>query len=232
MFFDLRDDLLDQYEYATDPVLQKDLHAWDHMHIGAMISYGRGFSNFGRQLMAHQNRVARDGANFLRYLGFSNRAAKNFRAAMMFHDIGKTHSSYNPSIWALDERPTAEQKILQKKHAALGAAMFESFAEKKPDLIRHPHFKIRHAVTLYHHERVDGEGPQEENVTSLPLFVQVACIADSYDGDRIRRPHQEQRRTPREALDRMLGLEDPRGKYAGAFNRTLMTKYARMKQAE
>lgn len=229
---DLHDKLLDSYDYASDPVLRKHLHAWDRVHIGAMMSYGRGFSTFGRQMMAHQNRTAHDGANFLRFMGYSARAARNFRAAMLFHDIGKTHTSYNPSIWTLDERPTKEEKRLQKMHARLGADMFESQARRAPELLDHPHFLVRHAVTLYHHERVDGEGPEGTIASSLPVFVQVSCIIDAYDGDRIKRPHQERRRTPQEALLRLSGIDDPKQKYVGAFSGRLIGRYLEFKESE
>jgi HD-GYP domain-containing protein (c-di-GMP phosphodiesterase class II) len=229
--FHLTDDLLDRYDYATDPLLRAGLHAWDRTYMGAMMSYGRGFSNFGRQMMAHQNRVAKDGARFLRHLGYSERAARNFRAAMLFHDIGKTHTSYHPGLWTLDERPTPEEKEAQKRHARLGGEMFESLAAKIPALRQHPHFLTRHAVTLYHHERIDGTGPEGESVTSLPVFVRVSCIVDAYDGDRIQRPHQKKRRTPREALRRLAG-EDGSTKYSGAFDDILLSDYIKFKKSE
>ncbi len=227
----LKDALLDDYDYYSDPILQKTLHAWDRMYIGAMMKYG-GFTHFGRQMMAHQNRVSRDGARFLKYLGFSDKAAKNFRAAMLFHDIGKTHSSYNPAIWSLPGRPAPEEKALQRRHARLGAEMCESFADRNPGFADHPHFKVRHAVTLYHHERLDRGGPEQKIVTALPLFVQASCIIDAYDGDMIYRSHQERQRTPKEALLRLMGIDDPQHKYVGAFSGSLINKYAQMKNEE
>jgi hypothetical protein len=56
--------------------------------------------------------------------------------------------------------------------------------------------------------------------------VQVSCIVDAYDGDRIWRPHQARQRTPEETLARMA---DPEGKYAGAFTAELVKAYAAMK---
>ena len=228
--YGISDDLLDQYDYADDPVLQERLHRWDRVWIQAMISYARGISKFGLQMMAHQNRVAKDGANLLRHMGYSERAAYNFRASMLFHDIGKTHSTYNPSIWLLMDRPTPEQKIEQKKHARLGAEMWDSFAKERADLMDHPHYAVRRAVTLYHHERIDGKGPEGLIASSLPIFVQISCIIDAYDGDRIWRPHQPKRRSPREALRRMAGVDDP--KYVGAFSGSLLGKYIDMKEKE
>jgi response regulator RpfG family c-di-GMP phosphodiesterase len=228
----LNDELLDRYDYRDDPVLKAALHAWDKMYIGAMMSYGHGITGFGLQMMAHQNRVAKDGANFLQHLGFSESAARNFRAAMLFHDIGKTHGTYNPSIWSLDDRPSPEEKEFKRRHARLGADMFRSLAEKNQKLLFHPHFQVRHAVTLYHHERADEGGPERLNVKKLPVFVQVSCIIDAYDGDRIQRPHQAKRRTKEEALLRLTGKDDPKKKYAGAFDKKLLKEYVAMKETE
>lgn len=222
-------DILDSYDYRTDPVLARLLHVWDRLHIKATLSYAP-FTKFGHQMMAHQNRVARDGANFLRWLGYSQKAAFNFRAAMLHHDIGKTHPSYDPAIWTLDDRPAPDQKALQKKHTRLGADMLEGFVSDRPDLKGHAHIRVRHAVTLCHHERVDGQGPERMNAAAFPDILKIACIVDAYDGDRIYRPHQERRRTPEEVLRRMIGEEDPSGKYFGAFDEPLLLKYVAFKQ--
>lgn len=228
----LSDTLLDQYDYSTDPVLVKYLHAWDRVYIGATMGYASGIGNFGMQMMAHQNRVAHEGARFLKYLGFSNRAAYNFRAAMLFHDIGKTHPTYNPMIWMIYDRPSAEEKTLQKRHARLGADMLATLVERKPELRNHPHIQVRHAVTLYHHERIDGNGPENFMADRLPTFAQIACIVDTYDGDMIIRPHQDHKRTPREVLRRMMCLDDPARKYAGAFSGKLLQKFIKMKEID
>ena len=228
----ISDTLLDQYDYATDPVLLKYLHAWDRVYIGALMGYGSGIGSFGKQMMAHQNRVSHDGARFLTYLGYSDRAAKNFRAAMLFHDMGKAHPTYNPMIWMLFDRPTPEEKALQKKHTKLGAGMLQSLIDRSPELRNHPHMQVRHALTLYHHERIDGTGPEQFMADRLPVFAQISCIVDSYDGDMIPRPHQTHQRTPRETLRRMLGLDDPRKKYVGAFNNKLLQQYVKMKEEQ
>ncbi len=227
----LSDYLLDKYDYATDPALLAHLHSWDRVYMGAMMSYASGIGGFGRQLMAHQNRTALDGARFLRYLGFSDQAARNFRAAMLFHDLGKTHPTYNPIIWMLYERPTPAEKEQQRRHAQLGAGMFQTLTERYPALARHPHTLVRHAVTAYHHERTDGTGPAHIHADALPVFVQVSCIVDAFDGDMIPRPHQERGRTAKEALRRLAALDDDK-KYAGAFSGRLLNKYIAMKEEQ
>ena len=134
MSYLLSESLLDEYEYAEHPLLQEKLHAWDRVSIAAMLSYASGVSSFGMQMMASQNRVAKYGRDFMLSLGYSERAAKNFRAAMMFHDIGKTHTSFDPSIWTTEGRPTPEEKEQRRKHAWLGADMFQEFAEQNAEL--------------------------------------------------------------------------------------------------
>lgn len=226
----LSDISLDEYDYADDPLLKDILHEEDRKTIARTRRYGRHLNDFGLQMVTHQNRVAKDGAAFLKYLGYSTRAARNFRAAMLFHDIGKMHSSYNPSIWSLEDRPTPEQKTRQKLHARFGAEMLDVFSDRNHSFRNHPHYTVRRAVTLLHHERVDGTGPEELNAATLPVFVQVSCIVDSYDGDMIYRPHQERRRTPREVLRRLAGIDDQKQKYEGAFDQGLLRQYIEMKE--
>ncbi len=226
------DKLLDQYTYATDDTLRAHLHAQDRARIASMLAYTRGISSFGMQMTAHQNRVAKDGARFLKHLGYSDRAARNYRAALLFHDMGKTHESYDPRTWGKADRPTPEEKAHMRKHARLGADMLMDMAQAQPALHNHPHILMRHAVTLYHHERVDGTGPEALDISTLPVFVQASCIVDAYDGDMIARPHQTHQRTPREALRRLMALDDTESKYAGAFNKDLLKEYVTMKETQ
>ena len=218
----LHNDILNHYDYANDPDLEEFRMA-DRAALRAMLAYG-GANHFGRQMTAHQNRVAKDGAAFLRYSGFGERAATNFRAALLFHDIGKTHPQYAPDSWLLEDRPPPDLKTMQRQHARRGGEML---SEKHIGLVDHPHFQIRDAVTRYHHERLDGGGPEEKNVGNFPLFVQIACIVDAYDGDRIQRPHQARRRSVAETLAR---LADGSGKYAGAFDSALLARYKSFKE--
>lgn len=229
----LSDRLLDQYDYFNDPLLEQHLHTQDRLSYKAMYHYGAGQNHFGHQLTAHQTRVAREGAALLRFIGYSGKTAANYRAAMEFHDIGKINEIYNPFIWSQEDRPSKEDKILQKKHAPLGAQMWDEWCtQHAPQLKDHPHYHIRKAVTSLHHERFDGKGPLSLNAAQMPIFVQISCIVDAYDGDRIKRPHQPKRRSPREALRRMAALDDPQYKYKDAFNEDLLQKYIKMKEQQ
>ncbi len=228
----LRDELLDQYDYATDPVLAAHLHAADQAWLRSMLSFGRGVNGFGARMTAHQNRVAKDGARFLKFLGFSDKAARNYRAALLFHDMGKNHVLYAPQTWMKDERPTADEKALMRRHAKLGADMLDDYAKAHAPLQGHPHILVRYAVTRYHHERADLKGPEKIDVRTMPVFVQAACLVDAYDGDLIPRAHQKHQRTPSEELKRLQGLEDPYNKYVGAFDSALRDQFVKMKQQQ
>jgi HD-GYP domain-containing protein (c-di-GMP phosphodiesterase class II) len=220
----LSDKLLDNYEYAEDPILKERLHGWDVESIRKMVWYGSGINKFGHQMMSSQNRVAKYGRDFMLSIGYSERAAKNFRAAMMFHDIGKTHPSFDPSIWVMEDRPSPEEKEQRRQHAKLGVAMTSEYAEEN-GIAEHPHIKVRLALTKYHHERVDGQGPERINALELPRFVQISCIVDAFDGDQIYRQHQPAQRTPEMAVRRMLSM-DGESKYSGAFDEDLIRSFA------
>lgn len=227
------DSLIESYDYRYDDLLRAQLHSADRAMFSAMFQFGIDSNQFGKRLTAHQFRVAREGARLLRFIGFSKIAAINFKAATLFHDIGKINDLYKPQIWTLKDRPTSEQKALQKRHAALGADMWQEWCvNEAPEIRTHPHYTIRRAVTKYHHERIDGNGPEKLSAADLPVFIRISCIVDAYDGDRIKRPHQPKRRTPKEALRRMMALDDAQNKYEGAFDVDLLTKYVEMKEQE
>lgn len=226
------DQLLDQYDYASDPALTAYLHDADRAWLRAMMGYGRCINGFGRQMCAHQNRVARDGARFLKFLGYSDRAARNYRAALLFHDMGKIDPQYSPAIWMQKERPAPEEKALMRQHARKGADMLDAHVAAHPALENHPHILVRYAVTRYHHERADKKGPEHIDVRTLPRFVQASCLVDAYDGDMIARPHQGEPRTPSMELRRLQGLDDPHEKYIGAFETALVKQFVTMKQQQ
>lgn len=228
----LQDNLLDQYDYASDPVLAAHLHAADRARIASMMRFTRGVSGFGAQMTAHQNRVAKDGARFLLFLGFSARAARNYRAALLFHDMGKNHALYSPATWMKNDRPTPADRALMRRHARLGADMLDDYVAAHPGLKDHPHIRVRYAVTRYHHERADFKGPEKIDIRTMPTFVQAACLVDAFDGDLIPRPHQDHQRTPAEELRRLQGWDDPYEKYVGAFDPALLQEFVKMKQQQ
>lgn len=225
----IHDRLLDSYDYATDPVLKEKFHAVAARMDERMANYGGAF---GPYMVAHQDRVAEDAGAFMLSEGYSQRAVDNFKAAMRMHDMGKTHKSYDPGIWQLPEKPTPEQKAIRRMHPQCGARMIRNMMKydgenDDQDLVMHNHLRALNLVTLFHHERKDGKGPKGINAANLPRFVQIAILADTFDGDT--HPHPQILRTPQEALRRM---QDPDSKYAGAFEPELLAKYIAFKEAQ
>ncbi len=223
------DRLIESYGYDRDfgerfAPYEKKL--WDRQR-----NFGDGVNNYGRQMIAHSVRVAYEGANFMRFIGFSDRACANFEAAMKFHDLGKTHDCYDPGIWTLPNRPTPEQREDKRRHARLGVEVLDEVLADAPELAMHPHIILMKALMVYHHERADGNGPEGMKRENMPLAVQASCIVDAYDGDRMRRPHQTHQRTPGEALERMAAMNGE-DKYAGAFDRDMIWAYARIKDPD
>ena len=68
-----------------------------------------------------------------------------------------------------------------------------------------------------------------ENFRELPIWLQAIGIVDTFDGDRIKHPHQDHRRTPQETVKRMMAESDDGEKYDGAFDHDLMEEFSKYK---
>ena len=182
------------------------------------------------QLAPHLSRISKDGANFLKFLGYTEDVATNFEDAYRLSDIGKIDKRYDPQIWSLPHRPTEEERALKRKHTDWALDVIATYIrDDETLLLDHPHVQtIIPALALYHHERLDGNGPLGCDGKQMGTIMQVACIVDAYDGDRIQRPHQPERRTPEGALDRLEAVGED-SKYEGAFDKTLLQEYRRFK---
>ena len=236
--FDLKalDDILDSYDYATDTTLEKHFRPIEEALWSLIEHYGTGINDFGQQMAAHLRRTSLDASRFIQAeLGFSERAAKNFHAANLFHDLGKIHAAYPPQIWSLAHRPTPEERAEKKLHTLRGPKMFAiALEDASSTLLEHPHVKtVIPALQLFHHERVDGTGHFGKTGGALGDVVKTICIVDAKDGDMIQRGHQELRRSESDALLRMTGRPefDDGGKYAGAFD-AMLDRYIRFRERE
>lgn len=225
------DDVIESYDYETDPVLAEHFRPIEDALWGLIEHYGEGVNDFGAQMAAHLRRTSLDGMNFMTAaLGFSEAAGRNFHAANLFQDLGKIHSDYDPAIWDLPHRPTEEERAEKRKHTLRGPQVFAAALEGAPrELLTHPHVKIViPAIQLFHHERIDGTGPFRKNADELGRLIKMAAIVDAKDGDMKHHAHQDFRRTEAQALLRMKSLpdHDPKGKYTGAFDEMLDTYIA------
>lgn len=226
------DDVISSYDASTDPILQP-LWAQIAADLWAEIgAYGQGINQYGETMQGHLERISADGRDFMVQLGFSQTASNNFYDAFKLSDIGKLHRDYDIGIWSLPHRPTDEERAEKRKHTLRGLDYLED-AYARYDVsdafLNHPHIKIViPALMLYHHERLDGQGYAKKSANDLGKTMRMACIVDAYDGDRIHRPHQPAKRTPIEAIERMMALGDDK-KYAGAFDADLLSAFKTFK---
>src|SRR5688572_23460903 len=127
------DNLIDSYDYESDPVLRAHFRKIEESLWSMTEHYGEGVNEFGPQMAAHLRRTSLDGMKFMvDELGFSQRAGRNFHAANMFQDLGKIHPAYDPAIWALPNRPTEEERAEKKKHPARGVEVFAAALKGAP----------------------------------------------------------------------------------------------------
>ncbi len=220
------DEIIESYDYETDPVLQEQFRPVEDALWTLIEHYAEGVNDFGFEMAQHLQRTSNDGMHFLiDELGFSQKAGRNFYAANLFQDLGKIHPAYDPHIWNLPHRPTDEERAEKKKHVWRGVEMLEiALADASPELKLHPHVKtVIPAIQLFHHERCDGNGPFGITSDKIGQVIKTVCIVDTKDGDMIQRGHQNEIRDEPTALCRMKSLEafDDKGKYAGAFDSML-----------
>ena len=182
--------------------------------------------DLGTKFAAHHMRVAADGLGFFMHLGYSMACCLNIKSALLIHDIGKTHDLYDPSIWTLATRPNEEERAEKRLHTRRGVDLLDQAVKGTP-IEDHKHIDLCRAVILYHHERLNGS--MYENRTDLPLWLQAVSIVDTFDGDRVRHPHQDHRRSPQETIERMMAEGDDGEKYEGAFDHDLLEKFAEYK---
>lgn len=203
-----------------------DIKEWTEIQAKLETRISHYHGDLGTKLAAHHMRVAADGLGFLMHLGYSMAACLNIKSALLIHDVGKTHDLYDPEIWTLPNRPTEEQRIEKRLHTRRGVDILEETV-KGTSLEFDKHIDLCKAIILYHHERLNGS--LYENRTDLPEWLQAIAIVDTFDGDRIKRPHQDHRRSPQETIERMMAEGDDGEKYDGAFDHDLLEKFAEYK---
>ncbi len=216
------DDLIESYHY-NDPTLEtyfKPIGTTLWLNIE---EYGQSVNEYGARLSKHLKRTSAIGQQFLTTeLGFSEHAGWNFYYANLLHDLGKIHPSFAPQVWQTPHRPTPEERLEKRAHTRLGVELLDlSFVKAPEEMQTHPHILITKALQMYHHERVDCNGYEGEDVNKLGQVIKAICIIDAFDGDMVHRPHQQAKRRPAEALERMKTGE----KYQGAFDLEMLERF-------
>lgn len=225
------DEIIESYDYQNDPVLNPHFHAIEEILWNRIETYAIDTNEFGVRIAEHLRRVSQDGHEFMtEALGFSEKAANNFHAANLFHDLGKTHDDYNPEIWDLPHRPTKEERAEKRLHTIRGAEIFFDAVKDLPDEAqKHPHIAIViPALQIFHHEKANGTGYVGRDASNTGKLIKAICVVDCKDGDLVKRGHHVTKRTEKEALLRMKSIKeyDPDNKYAGAFDDMLNTYIA------
>ncbi len=195
-----------------------------------ILAYGAGINDYGaKQLAPHMLRAA----TILRAFCFESLEKTQMTCDNLFeifkhHDIGKTDEHYKrATIWTLDRAPTPEEKADQKRHAELGPKVIDDVLKQMEasTLFRQSDYILAlKGASMYHHERLDGEGPQGLKDSALGPIMKTMCVVDAYDGDLIPRQQQIDRgeiRTPESVVLRLY--EDQ--KYHGGLDPVIINAF-------
>lgn len=216
------EELIESYDVQDDPILAEHYKSIEDTLWQRIENYAKEINEYGGIMSKHLQRTSAIGAEFIKYLGFSERAARNFYDANLLHDLGKTHPNYDPNIWQTPHRPTPEEREEKREHTRLGVELVDLALIKSPvSLQTHPHIRVIQSLQQHHHERVDGTGYEGTTGDQQGRIIKAICIIDAFDGDMIHRPHQTTKRTDEEALKR---LKDGH-KYKGAFDADILQQF-------
>jgi putative two-component system response regulator len=118
----------------------------------------------------HSMRVSKLSADFISFLGLSQKVSEDVRKAGIIHDIGKifldTSLLHNPGVL------TEEEKKAIKSHVVLGEEICKPLVSMR---------RLLPAIRS-HHERWDGKGfPDGLQGEDIPFIARVLAIVDSFD---------------------------------------------------
>lgn len=119
---------------------------------------------------AHGLRVGTYARSLGAVLGFDGSELDQLEAAAHLHDLGKL--GVPPWVVHKADALNATERILLRRHPALGGAMLE--AHHQPEaLVQAAH---------HHHERWDGRGyPDGLSGLSIPRSARIVAVADAFD---------------------------------------------------
>ncbi len=104
------------------------------------------------------------------------------------HDIGK--SGVSDTILYKPHKLTDVEFSEMKKHCEYGAQIIQKAREKLPE---GEFLQIAREITLYHHERWDGNGyPHGLKGEAIPLSARIMALADVYDALRSVRYYKDE----------------------------------------
>jgi putative two-component system response regulator len=102
------------------------------------------------------------------------------------HDIGKVAIPDN--ILHKPGKLTAAEFEIMKTHAASGGQILKYIYAKNDS----PYLKVAYEVTMYHHERFNGNGyPEGLKGEEIPIAARIMTLADIYDAMATKRCYKE-----------------------------------------
>ena len=159
----------------------------------------------------HSSRVSKLSADFVLYLGLSEKDRQEMQKAGILHDIGKICLS--ESLLRKPGPLTKEEVEMIKTHTILGEDLCRPLVSMKNILPA-----IRH-----HHERWDGMGfPDGLAGEDIPLMARILSIVDAFDAMVSVRPYRD-RRSVKETIETMLDEQ-----FSGQWDSELLSYFIDM----
>ncbi len=150
---------------------------WDRMQSYAGL--------FGQTMVEHLARVSTHLYGTMKHLGYDEVISKNIAHAFRLHDAGKVLQDV--SLWGLEDKPSEEIRKLRPEHTNLGVTLLDDVLKEFPHLKDHPHTGIIASFMKYHHERINGKGPQGLMGDHLGDILEIGGIVDCVDGKSVLR---------------------------------------------
>jgi len=130
----------------------------------------------------HLVRIADYSTEIAHGLGLPDKDTEYIKYASPMHDIGKL--IIPDDILKKPAGLTPEEREIMKKHAKLGADIFQDS--------RSPLLKAARDICLTHHERYDGAGyPLGLKGDDIPLYGRIVALADVFDALTSVRPYKK-----------------------------------------
>ena len=128
----------------------------------------------------HTKRVLGYSLAIARRLGMTEETVEELRLAAILHDVGKI--GIDDRILKKQAPLNAGENRIMMQHPLIGAEILK----------RVPQLKAVVPGTLYHHERVDGNGyPSGITLDQIPLMARIIAVSDTFDAMTTDRPYRK-----------------------------------------
>lgn len=215
----------DNFDVRNDPVFEERIRPFIENQLAQLKIYDRQRQAQNPDITyifhEHAERVAQDAKKTCAHMGLPENVQENMYWAMLVHDLGKYVLPIE--IWDLPGKPTDEESKFRRSHVDRGIEIVEN---ELGDL-DHPFIDLMKDIIANHHERMDGKGEHKMMGENISMPVRLACIIESFDGYRTRRPHFGNRDLSPAAVLEKMRSEPKKG--AAMFDMELFERYAETK---